>query len=197
MQSPCGLLREQSCDLISRFKIKNEDLLIEILKRLCFLMENDSQLQVRLYACIAFGNVFENEKARNMMKGNIKKILEISLKLMEETDIDEIMDILQNIVKYFTNESQQYIIELSDYLIKYFEKIVEKEKNMDEDDKYMDTFNIKENIVNTFTSFIKFFINNDQIYPKITNHIDKLINYFVAESDSPEIGMDLIEEILN
>jgi hypothetical protein len=59
-----------------------------------------------------------------MMSGSIQNILQISLKLMEETDIEEIMDILQNIVKYFTNESQQYIIQLSDYLINYFNKIL-------------------------------------------------------------------------
>ena len=196
LSSPCGLLREQSCHLISRFKIKNENLLIEILKKLCYLMENDSQLQVRLYACIALGTVFENEKARNMMSGSIQNILQIALKLMEETDIEEIMDILQNIVKYFTNESQKYIIQLSDYLINYFYKIVEKEKNMEDEDKYMDTFSIKDNIVSTFTYFIKFFISNEQIYFNITNHIDKLINYFLVESDTPENGMDLIEEIL-
>ena len=196
LQSPCGLLREQSCHLLSRFKIKNEELLIEIIKRLCYLMENDMQLQVRLYACLALGNVFDNEKARNMMKGSIQNILQISLKLMEETDIEDIMYILQKIVKYFTNESQQYIKQLSDYLINYFDKIVEKEKHMEDDEKYVDYFSLKENIVSTFTSFIKFFISHEQIYSNIINHIDKLINYFLTESDTPELGMDLIEEIL-
>ena len=50
MQSPCGLLREQSCDLISRFKIKNEDLLIEILKldfTLVSLLEMFSRMKKR------------------------------------------------------------------------------------------------------------------------------------------------------
>ena len=78
LQSPCGLLREQSCDFISKFKIKNEELLEELIKILCFLMEKDPQLSVRLYACIALGNFFDNEKVRNMIKGNVKKILEIS-----------------------------------------------------------------------------------------------------------------------
>jgi len=116
---------------------------------------------------------------------------------MDETDVEQIMDNLQEVVKYFTNESQQFIIELSDYLIKYFMKIVEKEKNMEDESKFMDTFTIKNNIVTTFTYFIKYFINNPEIYNKITNHIDALVDYFLTKSeDSPESGMDLIEDVL-
>ena len=197
LQSPCGLLREQSCDFISKFKIKNDELLEEIVKNLCFLMEKDPQLSVRLYACLALGYFFEKEIVRKMIKGNVKKILEISLRLMDETDVEQIMDNLQEVVKYFTNESQQFIIELSDYLIKYFMKIVEKEKNMEDESKFMDTFTIKNNIVTTFTYFIKYFINNPEIYNKITNHIDALVDYFLTKSeDSPESGMDLIEDVL-
>ena len=196
LKSPCGLLREQSCDFISRFKIKNEELLQEIVKILCSLMEKDPQLPVRLYACIALGFFFEEEIVRNMIKGNIKQILEISLRLMDETDVEQIMDNLQEVVKYFTGESQQYIIELSDYLMKYFMRIVEKENNMEDESNIMDTYTIKNNIVTTFTSFIKYFINNPDIYNKITNHVDALIDYFLKKSDSPESGMDLIEEVL-
>ena len=196
LKSPCGLLREQACDFISRFKIKNEELLQEIIKILCSLMEKDPQLPVRLYPCLALGYFFENETVRKMIKGNIKQILEISLRLMDETDVEQIMDNLQEIVKYFTSESQQYIIELSDYLLKYFMRIVEKENNMEDETNMMDTYTIKNNIVTTFTSFIKYFINNQDIYSKITNHIDALIDYFLKKSDSPESGMDLIEEVL-
>ena len=196
LQSPCGLLREQSCDFISKFKIKNEELLEELIKILCFLMEKDPQLSVRLYACIALGNFFDNEKVRNMIKGNVKKILEISLKLMDETDVELIMDNLQEIIKYFTRESQQYVVELGDYLIKYFLRIIEKEKNMEDESKFMDTYTIKNNIVTTFTIFIRYFINTPEIYNKITNHIDTLINYYLTKSDTPECGFDLIEDIL-
>ena len=196
LQSPCGLMREQCCHFISRFDIKNDELSKNIVKILCFLMENDINLQVRLYACLALGNSFEKEVIRNMLKGNINKILEISLKLMEETDVEQIMDNLQYIVKYFTEESQQYIVALSDYLVKYFNKVIEKENNMDEEFKYMDSFNIKSNIVSTFTSFIKYFINNENIYPKITNYIDTVIQYYLTKSDSPEEAMDILEEIL-
>ena len=196
LQSPCGLLREQACHFISQFDIKNNELLTEIIIKLCFLMEKDPQLPVRLYACIALGCCFEKETARNMIKGNVKKILEISLRLMEETDIEQIMDILQLIVKYFTEESQQYIIELSDYLIKYFMKVVEREKNMEPEDLYSDSFTIKNNIVTTFVSFIECFIDNPDIYDKIKGHIDTLIDYYLIKSDSPEESLDLIEAIL-
>ena len=196
LQSPCGLMREQCCHFISRFEIKNNELLIDIVKNLCFLMENDPQIQVRLYACLALGYSFEKDIIRKMIKGNINKILEISLKLMEETDVEQIMDNLQDIVKYFTEESQQYIVELSDYLTKYFNKVIEKENNMDEEHRYMDSYSIKSNIVSTFSSFIKYFIKNENIYPKISHYIDIIIEYYLKKSDSPEEGMDILEAIL-
>ena len=118
-------------------------------------MQGDPQLSVKLYASMAIGSLFEKDLTKNLLKGNIK----------------EIMDNAQEIVKYFTVESQQYIVQLSDYLIKYFDKIV---SNADNDDKqYMDNYALETNIINTFCNFIEYFINNPNIYA----NIDILINY--------------------
>ena len=196
--SPCGLLREQSCDLISKFgsfAYKNEVLLEKIIRRLCELMQGDPQLSVKLYASMAIGSLFEKDLTKNLLKGNIKNIFEINLKLMEETDTEEIMDKLQEIVKYFTVESQQYIVQLSDYLIKYFDKIVSKGDNGDK--QYMDNYALETNIINTFSIFIEYFINNPNIYPNIEKDIDKLLEYCLNNIyEKLEEGLDIIEAIL-
>lgn len=197
LNSPCGLLREQSCHFISNFgplEYKNNQLLEEIIKNLCKLMEGDPQLSVRLYASLAIGSLFNKTVTKTLLKGNIQKIFEIYLKLMDETDIEEIMDNLQEIVKYFTEESQQYIVQLSDYLIKYFNKIISKEND---EENGMDSYTLISNIVTTFCNFIQYFINNQNIYPNIEKYIDILLEYcFNNAYDKLEEGLDLIEAIL-
>ncbi len=199
LSSPCGLLREQSCHLISyfgAFPYKNNELLESIIRKLCELMSNDSQLAVKLYASLAIGSLFKKELTKKLLKGNIKNIFEIYLKLMEETDIEEIMDNMQEIVKYFTEESQQYITQLSEYLIKYFNKIISKEDDND-NDKYMDDYSLISNIVTTFCNFIQYFINDPNIYPNIEKHIDTLLEYCLNLTyDKLEEGLDIIEAIL-
>ena len=199
LSSPCGLLREQSCHLISyfgAFPYKSNELLESIIRKLCELMSNDSQLAVKLYASLAIGSLFKKELTKKLLKGNIKNIFEIYLKLMEETDIEEIMDNMQEIVKYFTEESQQYITQLSEYLIKYFNKIISKEDDND-NDKYMDDYSLISNIVTTFCNFIQYFINDPNIYPNIEKHIDTLLEYCLNLTyDKLEEGLDIIEAIL-
>jgi hypothetical protein len=197
LTSPCGLLREQSCDLIVKFgglTFSKNQLLENIIKILCKLMEGDPQLSVKLYASLAIGVLFDKQITKDLLKGNIQKIFEINLKLMDETDMEEIMDNLQEIVKYFTEESQQYIVQLSNYLIKYFEKIKSKEND---EENVMDNYSLISNIVTTFCNFIQYFINNKDIYPSIEKNIDILLEYCLQNSyDRLEEGLDIIEAIL-
>ena len=197
LTSPCGLLREQSCDLIVKFgslSFNKNQLIENIIKILCQLMEGDPQLSVKLYASLAIGALFDKQITKDLLKGNIQKIFEINLKLMDETDMEEIMDNLQEIVKYFTEESQKYIVELSNYLIKYFEKIKSKEND---EENVMDNYSLISNIVTTFCNFIQYFINNKDIYPSIEKNIDILLDYCLKNSyDRLEEGLDIIEAIL-
>jgi hypothetical protein len=104
------------------------------------------------------------------------------------------MDNLQEIVKYFTEESQQYIVQLSNYLIKYFEKIKSKEND---EENVMDNYGLISNIVTTFCNFIQYFINSKDIYPNIEKNIDILLEYCLQNScDRLEEGLDIIEAIL-
>ena len=198
--SPCGLIREQTCELISKFGFtpyQGNELLEKIVRKLCELMQNDPQLSVKLYASLAIGSLLESDFVKELLKGNIKSILEINLKLMEETDTEEIMDILQILVKYFTEESQQYIVELCEYLIKYFNKIVSKEEDDEDYKNNIDNYGLITNIINTFCNIIECFINYPNIYQNIEQYINKLIEYcFSSMYEYLTEGLDLIEAII-
>ena len=199
LSSPCGLLREQACELImsfAKYPFTNEKLLENIIRNLCYLMENDPHLSVKLYATFAIGALFDKDKTKKLLKGNIKKIFEIHLKLIEETDAEELIENLQEIVNTFAEESKDYIIQLSGYLMKYFDKILIKEKE-EESENIMDIYQIISKIVSTFCSFIQYFINNPSIYSNIENYIDKLLEYLLnPDNDKIEEGIDILDNIL-
>ena len=160
-------------------------------------MQNDPILPVRFESSMALSAILGQKNVKELIKGNIQTLLQIYLKLMEETDLEEIMDSLQDVVTNFTEESKIYIVELSEYLIKYFKKLVTHIHEEDKENE-VDDFSLINNIINTFSNFIHYFVNNESIYPKIENYIDILLNYCLLEEpyDKLEDGLNLLEEIL-
>jgi hypothetical protein len=89
-------------------------------------------------------------------------------------------------------------VQLSEYLIKYFNNFVNSINNND-DDNDIDEYSLINNIINTFCNFAHYFVNDEGIYPKIENYIDILINFCInVESDNKlEEGLGLMNEILS
>ena len=201
LNSPCAFLREQACAFFKNFKgfkYTNKTFVENLTKSFSYLMQNDNILPVRFESSMALCSILNEKNTKELIKGNIQILLQIYLKLMEETDLEEIMECLQEIVTNFTEESKIYIVELSEYLIKYFNKLVLNINNNEENENQIDDFSLINNIINTFSNFIHYFVNNENIYPKIENHIDILLNYcLIAEPyDKLEDGINVLEEIL-
>ena len=200
LNSSCGFLREQACAFIKYFrsyKYTNTILVENLAKCFINLMINDPFLPVRFESSMALSVFLNQENVKELIKGNIQIILAKYLKLMEETDLEEIMDSLQEIVINFTEECKNYIVELSEYLIKYFKELI---INIHEEDKesIIDDFSLINNIIRTFSNFIHYFVNNENIYPKIEKHIDILLDFCINQEpyDKLEDGINLLEEIL-
>ena len=201
LNSPCAFLREQACAFFKSFKgfkYTNKTFVENLTKSFSYLMQNDNILPVRFESSMALCSILNEKNTKELIKGNIQILLQIYLKLMEETDLEEIMECLQEIVTNFTEESKIYIVELSEYLIKYFNKLVLNINNNEENENQIDDFSLINNIINTFSNFIHYFVNNENIYPKIENHIDILLNYclIVEPYDKLEDGINVLEEIL-
>ena len=133
--SPCAFLREQACSFLKEFhgyNYTNKTLIENITKGLSVLMQNDPVLQVRFESALALSSILNQKYVKELLKGNILPLLQIYIKLMDETDLEEIIDSLQDVVQNFTEESKMYIVHLSEYLNKYFNKLVNDIKNKEE-----------------------------------------------------------------
>ena len=201
LNSSCSFLREQACDFIKNFRNYNykSSIFVENLaKNLCQLMKNDPILQVRFESAMALSSILNRKEVKELLKGNILNLLQIYIKLMEETDFEEIMEIIQELIQNFTEESKDYIVQLSEYLIKYFNKLITSNKDDENKEDELDDYSLINNIINTFCNFINYFVNNGNIYPKIELYIDELLNYCLIKEpfDKLEDGIKLLEEIL-
>ena len=202
LSSSCAFLREQACNFIKEFRgyeYTNKILIENITKSLTYLMKNDPTIQVRFESAMALSAVLKQKYVKDLLKGNILPLLQIYIKLMDETDLEEIMDSLQEVVRNFTEESKIYIVHLSEYLIKYFNKLVDSIENEEEkEDNDVERYSLINNIINTFCYFIHYFINDGDIYPKIENYIDKMLNFCIIEEPENKLedGISLMKEIL-
>ena len=203
--SPCAFLREQACNFIKEFRgytYTNKILIENITRGLSYLMQKDPILQVRFESAMALSAILKQKYVKDLLKGNILPLLQIYIKLMEETDLEEIMDSLQEVVQNFTEESKMYIVHLSEYLNKYFNKLVNHINNNNEEEEKeqndIDEYSLINNIINTFCNFIHYFVNDEGIYPKIESYVDNLINFciIVQPEDKLEDGINIMREIL-
>ena len=201
--SSCAFLREQACSFIKEFRgyeYTNKTLIENIVKGLTYLMQNDQVLQVRFESAMALSSILKQKYVKDLIKGNILPLLKIYIKLMDETDLEEIMNSLQEVVQIFTGESKTYIVHLSEYLNKYFNNLVNNIKNDDEEEEQneISEYSLINNIINTFCNFIHYFVNDEEIYPKIESYIDDLINFciIIYPDDKLEDGIGIIKEIL-
>ena len=200
--SSCAFLREQACNFIKEFRgyeYTNKILIENITKGLSYLMQNDPVLQVRFESAMALSSILKQKYVKDLLKGNILPLLKIYIKLMEETDLEEIMNSLQEVVQIFTEESKTYIFHLSEYLNKYFNNLVNNISNNEEEEQNeISKYSLINNIINTFCNFIHYFVNDEEIYPKIESYIDNLIHFCINiyPDDKLEDGIGLMKEIL-
>ena len=68
---------------------------------------------------------------------------------MNEMDLEEIIECLQEIIKYFKDEVRAYVEEICDFLVKYFYSLTQRDNNPDE--------NINQGLRLVFIAILTFF----------------------------------------
>ena len=198
LESPIGVLREKACVFIAQFSkhnYKDAKLPEVITTKICTLLDKDKCLPVRLSSAITAASMLTHPGTKQILKGTVKVLVSIYLKLTEEMDSEELIESLQIVIQHFKEEIAEFIVQLSDYLIKYFLKLSQREAN---DDEPIDTSSLVSNLITTFADIIRYFVNNTQVYPQLEQHIEVILKHCLHDNiyDRIDDGLDVIEEVL-
>ena len=98
-----------------------------ILKRTCQLMV-DPELPVRYSACLALSRFLNWDVSKAQLSGEIKNLLTIYLKLIDEINSEEVIESLESIISVFPNEMIPFACELAQILVVNFEKYMQESK---------------------------------------------------------------------
>ncbi|EGR28805.1 hypothetical protein IMG5_168410 [Ichthyophthirius multifiliis] len=130
-QEKTGIMRSRACQILGKFsfvKFKNQQLLTEIVQKVSSCL-NDKILIVKYKAALSLNNLLYQKNARELIKGHLKELLEIYLKLMEEIDSEDLVQALQGIVIHFQENIGPYAYDLCSHLQQAFFKLKDKNNN--------------------------------------------------------------------
>lgn len=70
----------------------------------------DPRLPVKLQAATSIQKLLHNQEAEQLLKPHLKDILEVYLKMMSEIDSEELVNALEEIVSFFSEDIGPYAI---------------------------------------------------------------------------------------
>lgn len=197
-ESSYGILRERACSFIESFeeyKFTNTILMQEITKKICFILDNESGLPVKVMAAIAAPVLLKNEGIKELLNDHVPKLLEIYLNLINTIDLEEILEGLESIISRFNHRVKDYAVALTIELVKIFNRLIKEEES--EDDKGEKAL-VEDGVLRTLLKIIELFVNDDVIFPKIEEIVDPIITWGLKEENLEKIDdiLDIIDIIV-
>jgi importin-7 len=197
--NPIGFLRSRSAWVYSRFanldlstaenKTTPENLNFKTkgLEAVCKLLI-DSELPVRYEAGVALPKLLSWSVSKIRLSGELKNLLEIYLKLINEIDSEDVVESLESIVSAFPKEIIPFSLELAQHLASAFTRMIGKDLNEDDGESAMAAVST----LNTIGKIIDVLEDRPEDLTKLSFILQPIFEYCLSE-----IGCDYFEEALN
>ncbi|XP_034839761.1 importin-7-like isoform X1 [Maniola hyperantus] len=134
--SQLGYMRARACWVLHCFasvRFKSEPLLIEAVRLTVHALLNDSDLPVKVEAAIALQMLLTSqEKVHKLLEPQVKAVTTELLKVIRETENDNIANVLQKIVPLYTEQLMPMAYEIMDHLATTFSNVIETDSGTDE-----------------------------------------------------------------
>ncbi|XP_045784073.1 importin-7 [Maniola jurtina] len=134
--SQLGYMRARACWVLHCFagvRFKSEPLLVEAVRLTVNALLNDSDLPVKVEAAIALQMLLTSqEKVHKLLGPQVKAVTTELLKVIRETENDNIANVLQKIVPLYTEELMPMAYEIMDHLATTFSNVIETDSGTDE-----------------------------------------------------------------
>ncbi|KAG2183579.1 hypothetical protein INT43_006585 [Umbelopsis isabellina] len=126
-KSPFPYLRAQACDITKHFSdldFANEQNLATLYQNVVECIR-DSELPVKVQACLALQPMIRHESVRNAMIPNLPFIMQELLNLTNEIDIDTLANVMEEFVEVFAEQLTPFAVQLCTQLRDTFLRIME------------------------------------------------------------------------
>uniref|UniRef100_A0A2M4BBP1 Putative nuclear transport receptor ranbp7/ranbp8 importin beta superfamily n=3 Tax=Anopheles marajoara TaxID=58244 RepID=A0A2M4BBP1_9DIPT len=134
--SPHGHLRARACWVMHYFsdiKLKNPQVLEQIMRYLSNALLTDKDLPVKVEAAVSMQMfLISQDDAAPYLNNQIKEITMEVLKIIRETENEELTTVLQKIVCTYSDQLPPIAVEICQHLATTFSQVLETDENSDE-----------------------------------------------------------------
>nr|CAD7199735.1 unnamed protein product [Timema douglasi] len=134
--SPRGHMRARACWVLhyfSEIKFKQEAVLAEAVRLTTNALLTDMDLPVKVEAAIALQMLLNaQDKVQKYVEPQIKPITLELLKIIRETENDDLTSVMQKIVCTYTEQLMPIAVEMCQHLAKTFSQVLETDEGSDE-----------------------------------------------------------------
>ena len=185
-----GFLRARAAWVYSRFSylsFETPNFKALGLEAVCKLLI-DPELPVRYEAALALPKLLKWDISKGRLGGELKSLLEIYLKLVNEIDSEDVVEALESIISAFPKEIVPFALELTQHLANAFIRMIEKDINEDEGESAMAAVST----LNTIGKIIDVLEDRPDDLLRISFILNPAFEYCLSER-----GSDYFEETLS
>ena len=185
-----GFLRARASWVYSKYanvSFKSIEFKTSALEAVCKLLI-DEELPVRYEAALALPKILSWEVSKARLSTELKNVLEIYLKLINEIDSEDVVEALESVISIFPKEILPFSLELTQHLVTAFGRLIEKDVNEDEGESAMAAVST----LNTIGKIIDFLEERPEDLLKVSFILKPTLEYCLSVK-----GCDYFEEALN
>lgn len=183
--SNLGYMRARACWILQCFaciRFKTEPLLIEAVRLIINALLNDTELPVKVEAAIALQMLLTSQdKVHLYLEMQVTQVTTELLKVIRETENDNIANVLQKIVPLYTKQLMPMAFEITDHLATTFSKVIETDSGTDEKAiTAMGLLNTMETVLNVMSDNPAIMAQLEKTVLRVVGHIlhHNIIEYY-------------------
>nr|XP_034824409.1 importin-7-like [Maniola hyperantus] len=183
--SQLGYMRARACWVLHSFasvRFKSEPLLIEAVRLTVHALLNDSDLPVKVEAAIALQMLLTSQdKVYKILEPQVKAVTIELLKVIRETENDNIANVLQKIVPLYTEQLMPMAYEIVDHLATTFSNVIETDSGTDEKAiTAMGLLNTMQTVLNVMEDNPEIMMQLEKTVLRVVGHIlhHNIIEYY-------------------
>ncbi|XP_026473406.1 importin-7 [Ctenocephalides felis] len=185
-----GHMRARACWVLhyfSEIKFKQEDVLATAVNLTTNALLTDKELPVKVEAAIALQMILAAQsRAEKYVEPRIKEITMELLRIIRETENDDLTSVMQKVVCTYTTQLLPIAVEICQHLAQTFSQVIESEENSDE--KAITAMGL----LNTIETLLSVMEDNEEIIANLQPTVLQVVGHIFQQS-----VMDLYEEALS